>query len=97
MDNKLYIVGNGEIDSIGTVSDTYVSVSLVFVGISLDVKVPRGLVLDDRGVLRFQEGESVKITALVQESSFSKTYERSSYVAKALTVKRVIALDKIKG
>lgn len=97
MDSRLYIVGNGEIDAIGTVTDIDVSVRLVFVGISLDVKIPRGLILDERGVNKFSEGETVKITALVQESSFSKTYERSSYVAKALTVKRVLTIEKVKG
>ena len=97
MDNKLHLLGVGEIDSFGVVTDTDISVKVLFTGITLNLKVPKHMVLDTRGVSVFQVGENVKIDCLVDEENVSKSFENNTYVKSNMKIKRVVEFSKVKG
>lgn len=97
MDDKLHLFGIGEIDSFGTVTEDSQPMKIVFHGLTLDIKVPKSLVLDERGVRKFAEDDRVRLDAVVEEMATAKTYMSSAYVSKGFQIKRVVSLEKVKG
>ena len=93
MDDKLHLIGVGEIDSFGSVTEDSQSVNVTFRGITLRLKVPKEKCLSN-GVRIFKEDDPVYIDAVVEEESFSKEFNGSNYTKTNIKVKKILEFRK---
>lgn len=94
MDDKLHLVGVGEIDGFGTITEIEQPVKIIFSGLTLDLKVPKTMVNNAMGVRMFAEGDKVRIDCLVEEQNVARTYDRSAFVQSGFKIKRVLVFEK---
>lgn len=94
MDDKLHLIGVGEIDSFGQIGEDLQNLKVTFRGITLSMRVPLSMVNDARGVRQFHEDDSVLIDCVVEEENFSKSFNENSYVKSNMRIRKVVKFEK---
>ena len=96
-DDRAHLKGNCEIEEIGAVGEDSVKVTVSFRGLTLkNLNVPKSLVLNSNGVSMYKIEDSVFIDCVMEEETFSKSFNDNTYTRSNLRVKRVVEFKAIK-